>query len=96
MGFKEFFKRAPAHVLSVGDIVTCTCHGGMAVVIELYDHDTIVDGFPAPSMNMAKIWWFRYPHDGIKERVWMHTIDRLKKQSAHSKLKNMPVKKFQD
>ena len=96
MGFQEFFKRAPSHTLTVGDIVTCSCHGGLAIILELYDRDTIVDGTKAPSMNMAKIWWFRYPHDGVKERVWMHTIDRLRKQPEYSGLTKMPPKNFQD
>jgi len=95
MGFKDFFKKAPKHALTVGDIVTCTCHGGLAIVLELYDEDKIVDGVEAPSMNMARIWWMRYPHDGVKERIWMHTIERLRKHPEYSGLKNMPVKKFQ-
>ena len=95
MGFKEFFQRAPKHVLAVGDIVTCSCHGGLALVLELYDQEAIIDGKEAPSMNMAKIWWIRYPHDGIKERIWMHTIARLKKHPEYSGLTEMPVKKFQ-
>ena len=70
---KDFFKTAPAHMLAVGDLVTCTCHGGVAVVVNLYDLETDV----APSMNMAQIYWIRYPHDGVKERLWMHTIERL-------------------
>jgi len=28
---------------------------------------------------MAKIWWIKYPHGGVKERVWMHAIRSLKK-----------------
>jgi len=96
MGFKEFFKRAPKHVLAVGDMVTCSCHGGLAVVLELYDKEKIVDGTLAPSMNMAKIWWIRYPHAGVLEREWMHTIARLRKHPEYSGLKNMPPKKFQD
>ena len=64
-------------------------------MLELYDEDKIVDGVEAPSMNMARIWWMRYPHDGVKERIWMHTIARLRKYTKYSDLKNMPVKKFQ-
>jgi len=26
---------------------------------------------------MAQIYWIKYPHDGVKERLWMHTIGRL-------------------
>ena len=72
---KDFFEIAPKHDLKVGDLVTCSCHGGVAVIIELYDQHTDV----APSMNMAKIYWIQFPHTGIKERVWMHTIRRLRK-----------------
>lgn len=70
---KEFFKKPPKHKLVLGDLVTCTCHGGVAIVIELYDKGEVAQ------MNMAKIWWIVYPHTGIKERDWMHTIDRLYK-----------------
>lgn len=70
---KDFFKKAPEHALSVGDLVTCVCHGGVAIIVELYD--TEANG--APSMNMAQIYWIKYPHDGVKERLWMHTIERL-------------------
>jgi hypothetical protein len=94
MGFKEFFERAPRHALKVGDIVTCSCHGGLAIVLELYDKDKTIEGTDHPSMNMAKIWWIRYPHSGIKERIWMHTIRRLKKHPEYSDLKKMPPKKF--
>ena len=45
---KDFFKKAPEHALKVGDLVTCVCHGGVAIVIELYDTETN----EAPSMNM--------------------------------------------
>jgi hypothetical protein len=71
---KDFFKKAPMHELAVGDLVTCSCHGGVAVIIELYDAETDA----APSMNMAQIYWIKYPHDGVLERVWMHTIERLR------------------
>ena len=70
---KEFFKKPPKHDFAIGDLVTCTCHGGLAVIIELYDTNEDV------KMNMAKIWWIIFPHAGIKERDWMHTIDELKK-----------------
>ena len=70
---KDFFKAAPKHALKVGDLVTCTCHGGVAIVVELYDTETN----EAPSMNMCQIFWIKYPHSGIKERIWMHTIERL-------------------
>lgn len=74
---KDFFEKPPDHDLAVGDLVTCSCHGGIAIVLELYDKnhrdsDTL-------EMNMAKIWWIVYPHDGVLERQWMHTIRRLKK-----------------
>ena len=74
MGFKEFFKKAPVHEFKVGDLITCTCHGGVAIILELYDSETP----DVPSMNMAKIWWITYPHPGVKERIWMHTIDRMR------------------
>ena len=70
---KDFFKKAPKHSLSVGDLVTCSCHGGIAIIIELFDKDKAT----APSMNMCQIFWIKYPHDGVKERLWMHTIERL-------------------
>ena len=70
---KEFFREAPNHTLVVGQLVTCRCHGGVAIVIELYDKRTL----ETPSMNMAQIYWIRYPHGGVKERIWLHTIDRL-------------------
>ncbi len=74
---KDFFEKPPVHSLAVGDLVTCSCHGGLAVIVELYDGshpdgDTI-------EMNMAKIWWIQYPHEGVLERQWMHTIKRLRK-----------------
>jgi hypothetical protein len=71
---KDFFKKAPEHNLCVGDLVTCTCHGGVAMVVELFDKKNA----DAPSMNMVQIYWIKFPHDGIKERVWMHTIERLR------------------
>ena len=70
---KDFFERAPTHDFKVGDLVTCTCHGGIAIIIELFDKDDD----KAPSMNMCQIFWIKYPHSGVKERIWMHTIGRL-------------------
>jgi len=70
---KEFFKKAPVHTLTIGQLVTCTCHGGVAIVVEIYDEDSP----EKPSMNMAQIYWIKYPHEGVKERLWLHTIDRL-------------------
>jgi hypothetical protein len=77
---KDFFEDPPEHDLAVGDLVTCTCHGGVAVIIELYDigKDTDVQ------MNMAKIWWIVLPHNGLS-RVWMHTIRRLNRYPARWK-----------
>ena len=34
---KNFFKAPPEHSFKVGDLVTCSCHGGVAIIIELYD-----------------------------------------------------------
>jgi len=73
---KDFFKRAPKHNLRAGDLVTCTCHGGIAIIIKLFDKDD--SEVKTPSMNMCQIFWIKYPHSGIKERLWMHTIDRLR------------------
>ena len=73
---KDFFAKAPPHDLKVGDLVTCSCHGGIALVLEIYDGDDALDYM---SMDMCKIFWIKYPHSGIKERVWMHTIGRLRK-----------------
>ena len=70
---KDFFERAPTHDFKVGDLVTCTCHGGIAIIIELFDKDDD----KAPSMNMCQIFWIKYPHSGVKERIMMHTIGRL-------------------
>ena len=69
---KDFFEDAPEHAFEVGDLVTCTCHGGVAVIVRLYDDDQ-----RAP-MNMAKIWWIAKPNP-MQTRVWMHTIKRLMK-----------------
>ena len=78
MGYKErlykYFEIAPKHDLQVGDLVTCTCHGGVALVVELSDNAS-----EHPSMDMAKIYWVKYPHAGVKEAIWMHTISRLRK-----------------
>ena len=70
---KDFFERAPTHDFKVGDLVTCKCHGGIAIIIQLFDKDDD----KAPSMNMCQIFWIKYPHSGIKERIWIHTIGRL-------------------
>jgi hypothetical protein len=78
---KDFFKPPPVHDFKVGDLITCDCHGGLAIVIELYDDSEEV------RMNMAKIWWIIYPHTGIKERDWMHTIDEMKKFSILKKIR---------
>ena len=74
---KDFFEKPPVHSLQLGDLVTCSCHGGIAVIIELYDESNPESG--AIAMNMAKIYWIVYPHDGVLEREWMHTIKRLRK-----------------
>ena len=71
---KDFFKKPPEHNLQVGDLVTCTCHGGVAIVLELYDDSTKPEQYP--KMNMAKIWWIRKTYPSM-ERIWMHTIARL-------------------
>ena len=71
---KDFFEVPPKHEFKVGDLVTCTCHGGVAVIIELYDK--VRDEYP--KMNMAKIWWIKKPSSKVT-RTWMHTIARLKK-----------------
>jgi hypothetical protein len=70
---KDFFEIPPKHNFKVGDLVTCTCHGGVAIVIELYDASDVADH---PKMNMAKIWWVKKTYDSM-ERMWMHTIRRL-------------------
>ena len=69
---KDFFEQPPTHDLKVGDLVTCTCHGGVAIVVELYDTGEEI------RMNMAKIWWIS-PAYTQQERSWMHTIGRLNK-----------------
>jgi len=75
---KEFFKKPPKHNLKVGDLVTCTCHGGIAVVLELYDTSERTEDpdVTYPKMNMARIWWIK-PSYKEQERSWMHTIARL-------------------
>jgi len=79
MGFiervKDFFEIPPKHNLQIGDLVTCTCHGGVAIIIEMYDNPAVVE---YPKMNMAKIWWITMP-EHRQTRVWMHTIGRLNK-----------------
>ena len=69
---KAFFEEPPAHDLKVGDLVTCSCHGTPAIIVQLYDdHDDV-------PMNMAKIWWIK-PPEKYTSNVWMHTIVRLRK-----------------
>ena len=72
---KDFFEMPPKHDLVVGDLVTCTCHGGVAVVVALYD-DRVGEEYP--KMNMARIWWVKKPNSMISQD-WMHTIARLQK-----------------
>lgn len=79
---KEFFELPPKHDFSLGDLVTCNCHGGVALIIALYDNP---EKDKYPKMNMAKIWWIKYPHAGVKERVWMHSIKSLKKYRLFKK-----------
>ena len=78
MGYKErlfkYFEIPPKHEFVVGDLVTCTCHGGIAMIVQLYDKNP-----EHPGMDMVQIYWVKYPHDGVKERLWMHTISRLRK-----------------
>ncbi len=71
---KDFFEVPPKHELRVGDLVTCTCHGGVAVVVQLFDKPRE----EYPKMNMARIWWIQKPNAMIS-RDWMHTIARLRK-----------------
>lgn len=71
---KDFFEKPPKHGLEVGMLVTCTCHGGIAVILELYDNPKEVD---YPKMNMAKIWWIKSLSLTEESRIWMHTIGRL-------------------
>ena len=77
---KDFFEKPPVHSFKVGDLVTCSCHGGIAIIVELYD-SSHADGDKL-EMNMAKIWWIQFPHEGVLERQWMHTIKRLRKYST--------------
>jgi len=81
---KDFFEKPPKHNLRVGDLVTCTCHGGVAIIVTLYDtseraRDPEIE---YPRMNMAKIWWISPAHKD-QERGWMHTIGRLNKYGEH-------------
>ena len=64
---KDFFKRAPKHNFNVGDLVTCTCHGGVAIIVQLFDKED-----EGPSMNMCQIFWIKYPHSGVKELSLIH------------------------
>ena len=69
---KAFFEEPPEHDLHVGDLVICSCHNAVAIIVQLYDdHD-------AAPMNMAKIWWIK-PPERYTSNVWMHTIARLRK-----------------
>ena len=70
---KEFFKAPPEHSFKVGELVTCNCHGGVAILIQLYDAED-----EEIQMNMAKIWWIK-PPEKYTSNVWMHTIARLRK-----------------
>jgi len=72
---KDFFEIPPSHDLVVGDLVTCACHGGVAVIVQLYDNRA---GEEYPKMNMARIWWVKKPNSMIAQD-WMHTIGRLQK-----------------
>ena len=80
MGFiervKDFFQKPPKHNLKIGDLVTCTCHGGVAVIVELYDNPSAEEH--DVQMNMAHIWWIS-PAYRNQVRSWMHTIGRLNK-----------------
>ena len=71
---KDFFETAPAHELYVGALVTCSCHGGIGIILELYDEPATVEH---PSMNMAKLWRV-VPPSVVISREWMHTISRLR------------------
>ena len=72
---KDFFEKPPEHNFKPGDLVTCSCHGGVAIILELYDNPNKPEQHP--KMNMAKIWWIRKTYPSM-EREWMHTIARLK------------------
>jgi hypothetical protein len=76
---KDFFEIPPKHELRIGDLVTCTCHGGVAIVICLYDDPKDLGN---PKMNMAKIWWIKRNYDS-QERLWIHTIARLNIYGRH-------------
>lgn len=85
----DFFRKPPTHHgIRVGDLVTCTCHGGVAIVVELFDEPSSIDRFYHPKMNMARIWWIKVlisTADGVGEqrRSSMHTIDRLNRFNKH-------------
>lgn len=70
--------------LSVGDLVTCSCHGGVAVVVGLYPAVEEPMGTNASTLDAARIYWIRVPHSGVKERFWLHTVRRLRKIAANS------------
>ena len=77
---KDFFEIPPKHKLKVGDLVTCSCHGGIAIIMELYDKPVDHND---PKMNMAKIWWIKRTYPNM-ERVWMHSIKRLRPYGDYS------------
>ena len=37
---KAFFEEPPEHDLKVGDLVTCSCHDSMAIIVQLYEKYT--------------------------------------------------------
>ena len=75
---KDFFEKPPKHTLKVGDLVTCTCHGGVALLVELFDNPES-EGYL--QMNMARIWWIK-PAYKDQERSYLHTIGILNKYGA--------------
>ena len=76
---KDFFEKPPKHKLEVGDLVTCTCHGGIAIVVEMFDNPGSAERL---QMNMARIWWINQTYKD-QERSWLHTIGRLNKYGEH-------------
>lgn len=74
----RFFEIPEKHNFKIGDLVTCTCHGGVAVILELYDDPGKV---AYPKMNMARIWWINQAY-ATQPRMYMHTINRLNKYGA--------------
>ena len=52
--------------------------GGVGLIVRLYDEREIsIATNERLSMNMVQIYWLKYPHEGVKERLWLHTIERL-------------------